>query len=267
MCSLSDAMVLGGEIFSGDKRYLMSRRSPFLALSQTLHEFEEVGIPNSMQGLQYFGHWLGDDCPAYEVLARSSHPQISSMRRPDWADAATYEAAFEQDWTGLDAFFATSMTLVRELGFNLDKRARIETLRRRLRNKYEPNRGVVFVARGASGNHRSPSNQDELIHFLAAEGVRIVFPEVDVQDVIAKCLDADVVITVEGSQARHAKYGLRHGGALLVLQPPDRFYNPHIEWTRLLGMRYGIVIGLPHGEGFRIEPEEVMQMLATLSAH
>jgi hypothetical protein len=80
---------------------------------------------------------------------------------------------------------------------------------------------------------------------------------------VADLLDARVIITVEGSQAAHGVFTLAENGSLLILQPPRRFYNPHIEWTRLLGMRYGIVIGkdVDDGAGFLIDPDEVLRMV------
>jgi capsular polysaccharide biosynthesis protein len=165
----------------------------------------------------------------------------------------------------MDACFVERLRIVRELGFNLDKALRLQKMRGRLRERYGSKPGVVYIARGPSGKQRSPLNEAELIDFLEARGVRIIHPEIGGDFMIGQTMDADVVITVEGSQACHAIYALRQGGSLLILQPPDRFYNPHVEWTRLLGMRYGIVIGIPQADTFRIEADEVWSMLELLS--
>ncbi|MFC3166518.1 hypothetical protein [Paracoccus fontiphilus] len=79
-------------------------------------------------------------------------------------------------------------------------------------------------------------------------------------------LDASVIISVEGSQACHAIYALREGGALLVLQPPDQLYSAAQEWMRTLDMNCGMVIGTAAEGGFTINPDEVLQMVDRLLA-
>jgi hypothetical protein len=110
------------------------------------------------------------------------------------------------------------------------------------------------------------SNQDEVEQAFTAAGIRIVEPGTDGEALVQNLLDAAVIVTIEGSQASHGVYTLAEGGALLILQPPERFYNPHHEWARLLGMRYGITVGQKDGPGFRIHPGEALRMIDRLMA-
>jgi hypothetical protein len=73
-----------------------------------------------------------------------------------------------------------------------------------------------------------------------------------------------MIITIEGSQAAHGVYMLQTGGSLMILQPPDRFYNPHHQWARLIGMAYGTVVGTPDGVSFHMDPGEVLDMAERL---
>jgi hypothetical protein len=258
VCELEDAVVIGGEVFSGGERYLLGRRSPWKSLSSRTDVVDMACMPNSLQGLSFFGHWLRDDCAAYELSA--DHGRTHSLRRPSWSDCADYETAFGQTWDEVDTLAARRLTLFSEIGFNADKGRRLRILRGRLRTSRRPTGGVVFLARGPSGKGRKIVNEVALIERLAAHGVRIVTPEGGGRSVIEACLDSDLIITVEGSQAAHAAYLLREGGGLLILQPPDRFYNPHLEWARLLGMTYGIVVGHSRGTGMFVAPDEVLAM-------
>ncbi len=96
--------------------------------------------------------------------------------------------------------------------------------------------------------------------------MEIITPESGRDEEIARIVDAALIISVEGSQATHSLFALREGGALLVLQPPDRFYAAPQEWMRSLDMHCGIVIGNARAEGFDIDADEVMYMADRLMA-
>lgn len=277
IATLENAVVLGGKILAGAARHFVSARSEYAALRAPMPGFDAVFTPSSMQGLRYFGHWLRDDCSAFEIARdrRDAEAQggtggeILALRRPRWDDCAVYEAGFGQSWTERDAFFARRLTCIRDIGFNLAKKRRWEVLRARLRAgraEAGPPGRIVYLKRGKSAVRRGIADEDALIARLAAAGAAIVEPETDPAALIAACLDAALIITIEGSQAAHGVYLLAEGGSLLVLQPPQRFYNPHVEWTRLMGMGYGIVVGRPDGEDMRVDPGEVLAMADRLLA-
>jgi len=266
---VDDAAVVGGEIFYGWQRHFMAAGAiPWKDLLAIEETEGPVTLANSEQGLKYFGHWLRDDCAMFDLLHGMFAQPVLSMTRPEWPDAAPYERAFGQVWDERAAFWTPSLTLVRDLGFNRQKKRQVERLRGRLREAYRPRRAgdVVYLARGASGKSRDIVNETALREALAARGVHIVIPEDGTAALVEALLDARAIITVEGSQAAHAVYTLAPGGALLILQPPERFYNPHVEWTRLLGMAYGIVIGEVRENGFHIHPDEVLAMTDRLLA-
>lgn len=262
---LGPATALGGIIITDDAtRHMLSYAPP--QLRQALNAptvIPEAVIPNSMQGLAYFGHWLGDDVSAYE--AWRDHPGLTSLPLPSWRDTASYKALFDQNWNQMPVIRADSLILLRDMGFGHAKAARYRTLRARLRQRLgaagDTTGGeVVFIRRGASGQQREIANWSALEQRLHAAGVRIVTPEGDTQALVAALLDASVIISVEGSQACHAIHTLKDGGALLVLQPPDRFYAAAQEWMRCLDMHCGMVIGHHAEDGFNIDPDEVMAM-------
>lgn len=266
---LPEATVFGGEIFSsGRSHFMVKRPRPWHALSRIEEIQTPVTLANSEQGLKYFGHWLRDDCAMYPALADEFGGTVLSMQRPSWSDATIYEHAFGQIWDDRAAFWTPELTLVRELGFNLRKQARIRELRTCLRKAHKPldPGSIIYLARGPSSASRDVANDEELRQALSAHGVKIMVPEGDGKALVETLLDARMIITVEGSQATHGTYTLAEKGALLVLQPPARFYNPHLEWVRLLDMDYGIVIGRAEGDGFHIDPNEVLTMVDKLLA-
>lgn len=263
---LEDVIIAGGQILAPGARYFLGSGSPLRALQAPLRRFDTATLVNSQQGLKYFGHWLRDDCAAFEALREE--PNLISMRRPDWPDGHVYEAAFGQAWDEVEFAHVGRLSVHRELGFNPDKARRIGRLRQKLRAAHSPrNAGrIVYIGRGAGGEARDMSNRKEMETAFDAAGIRIVRPEAGSGELIENILDADMIITVEGSQAAHGVYTLADGGALLILQPPERFYNPHHEWTQLLGMRYGITIGEKDEISYRIYPDDVFRMIDRLLA-
>lgn len=260
---IRDAILLGGEVLTPSAHHFLSSMSPYRSLFRSLEFYDEISIPNSVQGLKYFGHWLRDDCAAFE-LATEMGGQVVSLLRPSWSDCAGYESRFDQTWEEKEAFYATHLCLFRDIGFNLDKRRRLQALRARVQGQEKNEGGVVYLRRGQGGKARSIIDEPSLIEGLSARGVRIAEPEQGAEAVFRTCMGADLIITVEGSQAAHALYLLKDGGSLLVLQPPDRFYNPHFEWTRMMGMRYGIVVGEADVGGMRLHLSEIMSMAERL---
>ncbi|MDO5613177.1 MAG: glycosyltransferase family 61 protein [Paracoccus sp. (in: a-proteobacteria)] len=258
---LGPATVAGGMVFSQHGHYAISPQRPGFSQIRNAEPIDSpVVLANSAQGLKFFGHWVADDTTVFEHYR--DHPGLLSLPRPVWKDAAAYEQLFDHDWHEVAAFSTPSLTLVRELGFNLSKAERFTRLRDRMRGKIAPVQPgrIVFIRRGGSGANRDIVNWPELEPVLEQAGITILTPEDDTGEFIRQLLDASLIISVEGSQMCHAQYGIRPGGAVLVLQPPDRFYNPHHEWTRLMDIAYGFVVGRTAEGGFTIDADELLSM-------
>lgn len=260
---LGAATAIGGVLFTREARILHSKFVNASLRDTFAHTEvqEDVILASSMQGLRYFGHWLSDDVSAFEAYRH--HPGLMSLPLPAWSDAVEYRKLFEQSWRQNMIIRSRSMTVLRDLGFSRRKAARYHELRARLRKNFgaSDNSGqVVFLKRGPSGDPREIVNSKELEQRLSRAGVRIVTPEGDFGAFLRAILDASVIITIEGSQDRHAIYSLRDGGGMLTLLPPDRFYVATHEFVRCLDMHSGMVIGTSAEGGFTINPDEVLEM-------
>ncbi|MDO5647130.1 glycosyltransferase 61 family protein [Paracoccus sp. (in: a-proteobacteria)] len=259
---LGAATVLPGVIYTRSARHWFSLSVPKLA--DVLGSYERnrhTVLLNSMQGIRYFGHWLGDDTTVYE--AYRGHPDICSVHLRDWADLGFFQAAFQQNWRQHRVIDTDNLILNRNVGFSRKKTQHWHQMRDRLRQHIQPGPGagkVVYISRGASASQREISNWDALHRWLSDQNIPVVTPENDTAEFTRNILDADVIISVEGSQACHAIYNLRPGGALLILQPPDRFHSGAQEWMRPLDMHCGMVIGTQTETGFDINPDEVSAM-------
>ncbi|MBC9247873.1 glycosyltransferase family 61 protein [Paracoccus sp. 11-3] len=265
---LRDATVIGGIIFNRDAPVLHSSfvQAGLSDILRSAPVLEDTVLINSMAGLRYFGHWLGDDTSAFEAFRGQSN--VISLPLPAWDNTPVYASLFNHDWSQQMVVRSRKLTLVRDLGFSRAKADRYRTLRDRLRQNFgtvpDNRTKIVFLRRGPTGDRREIANSAELENRLAAAGVSIVTAEGDTRQLISQMLDAAVIITVEGSQSRHATYNLRDGGGMLTLLPPDRFYVAAHEWLRCLDMHSGMVIGSMAESGFTIDPDEVLAMVDQL---
>lgn len=260
---LQDALVACGAIVTRDDWFTIANGDPiYSVLWRDIEHHDRVALPNTQQGLHYFGHWLRDDCVSYERAAADGH-RILSMPRKKFGDAPIYEQAFGQDWVEVPAFRAKELHLYDDIPYSRQKAKVIAALRARARGAFKDQLGagrIVYLRRGPSGAARHVVDEDRLCDALAAAGIVVLSAEGG-SDFVPQLAGARLVIGVEGSQLAHATHLVQDGGGLLVLQPPDRFYNPHIEWARLLGISYGVVVGETAGEGsFHISAPEVLEM-------
>src|SRR5262245_64822203 len=110
-------------------------------------------------------------------------------------------------------------------------------------------------------------NEPKIIDALASRGAVVAQAEaLAAPELIAKLFGARIIISVEGSQLSHALYTLRERGGLLVIQPPDRFFNSHMDWARALGIRYAFVVGEQRGAGFHIPVDDLLRTTDKLEA-
>lgn len=225
--------------------------------------FTEAAFSDSIQGSRFFGHWLRDDC-ATNVLFPSGLPLVRPNRER-WADEEFYtELLGLRKARPIKHARIQKLTYIEDLANNSHKLARLNEHRRSVRQKIRCGPGgIVYVSRGPSARGRSIQNEAELIDALQSRGVKIVIAEgLQPSMFLQEILDAELIVSAEGSQCAHAIYALRDNGAgLITLQPHDRFYLPHLEWIRLFGFDFGVVVSKPEKGDFWIDPEEVLRTI------
>ena len=170
------ATILGTHVLTERQAYRVAPPTGPPPLLRALDELGTVRLMNTMQGMVYFGHWLGDDCPMREAF--QGDPCARSMVLRDWPDRHGYAAAFGQDWREVAHVRVADLTLYRKLGYNRDKVARIRSLRARLRaSRARPGRGgIVYLARGPGGAGRNMADREAFEAAMAAAGIRVVTP-------------------------------------------------------------------------------------------
>lgn len=224
----------------------------------------EAALSDSIQGSRYFGHWLRDDCATNLLIP--DHLPFVGLERPRWKDEDFYSGLLNlRRARSIRHARIQELTYFEDLSNNSHKLKRLKAHRASIRRKMQSGQkgGIVYLSRGPSARARMIQNEAELIGALASRGVKIVVAGgSDPSSFFQEILDADLIISVEGSQCAHAIYALRDNAAgLITLQPFDRFYLPHLEWVRLFGYDFGVVVSEREKGEFYIDPQEVLRTI------
>ncbi len=262
---VDDAFVTPKYIYAGQDRKIFSntqKNRPLMPCS----EVEYGTVVSSYHGCNYFGHWLRDDCATY-LLADDYPGALYRMATPQWADKNHYAKVFNQKWGTTDPVYCRKLSFFIDHGQNPHKAKRFRELREHIRIGKAPSikPKIVYIKRGPTAKHRKLVNEDLLIEYLEKSGVHIHHAESDLKELTTNCLDARIVISVEGSQLSHALYLLKDRGGVLVIQPPDRFFNSHLDWAQQLDMKYAFVVGDLDEDGFSVNIEEFARTLDILN--
>jgi capsular polysaccharide biosynthesis protein len=162
-----------------------------------------------------------------------------------------------------NAFFH-ELVIFDDLSQNQNKHLRFRAMGEQLLSHVNANAHPgVFILRGGTGDLRKLRNEMELAERLRdRRGFRILDPaKSDVPTIVAACAGARTVVGIEGSHLIHGVNVLPPGGSLLVLQPPNRFLCFFKYLTDRDQQNFGFVVGIPEGDGFRIDPDEVERTL------
>ena len=248
------------------QRVKIYREDPdFGAADVPMVMFDEAALRTSYVAVHFFGHWLRDDC-ATQLLAEH-YGTVLAMQTPAWPDKKAYRALLGRDYVEASRARVGRLHMFDDISQTDHKVERFRQSRAHFAavaaKRAAP--GIVFLARGAGGTARDLVNQDALIDAMIARGIDVLHAEdASVETIVAALQGARVMISVEGSQISHGLLTLADKGGVLALQPPDRFFNSHMDWSHALDMHYAVVVGTPQPGGFSIAEDELFATLDLL---
>jgi hypothetical protein len=228
-------------------------------------ELDRAALVSTWSGSKWFGAYLLDDFPM-ELLAPSetkiSLEVLAYRHEPEYRQLLDLVPQPPRIRHGK----IKQMVYYEDPGINAHKADRYRTLRARIRERMPDrtaaNGPLIYLKRGRSGDPRMLLNEDEVENLLTRMGFEIIEPSsVSVNEIVHRTMDARCVVSVEGSHKSHCIYTLADSGALVILQPPDRFALPYKDFTDALGMRCGFVVGIECEGGFRVLPDELERVL------
>ncbi|AUH63784.1 glycosyltransferase 61 family protein [Paracoccus zhejiangensis] len=266
---LDRAALLGGYVFAGGARHqmIMDRapfgpRHPRALQGDVSGDVALIGTPVSDI---YFGHYLMDDS-ATALLAQEFGTVRAPFgrRRSGWTHAHDYRRMMDINVPELGDTALGQVWLFDDIGMNSNRRQRMQQLRERLRPKHSTRSGHgVFIIRARSGQvMRHLENETELADELARRGFEIVDPmQETAADLVQRLSGSALAVSVEGSALTHAYLTMQDRGAMIAIQPPWRFDNVWKDFTDLLGMRYGFVLGEGGRDSFRVDIADVLRTI------
>ncbi len=159
---------------------------------------------------------------------------------------------------------ARKLIWVDDCGQNLAKRSRYQSLRSRVTG-FANGHDRVFLRRNPFpvGEVRRIVNGAEVEDRLVREGFHIVDTgQVTVDEMLTRCMNASMVVSVEGSHAAPAYYFARRGACLLSLYPPRRVSVLMPRLASFYGQVGAMFVGEPSAEGdsdFYVNPDELIR--------
>lgn len=219
---LRDVTWSSGHAYAGRAHLRATNTGPPLCVAR-IATLDHAAVASTHYGGRHFGHWLTDDVPLAMAAARIAEPIVPP--RELTAHQRQYLELFGLSPRPVGDARVRELTILDDLGANPDKRARWALMRARFRALApQPGHRAVMLLRGSTGVPRPLTNEREIAEHLAARGFAIVEAEKRSVPELARALaGADVVLGVEGSQLLHGVFGMAAGGAVVTLQPPDRF--------------------------------------------
>ena len=259
----SNASIFHGYVYKGAMKY------PFVDAAETWTSNENVvHLPNALvtsnaYTCRYFGHWVIESL-TLELAALHLNVSAVTPEQSFYKHQADYRNLIGLNPLPVSRARCDQLIILDDIAANRFKRERFEQIRLQIRSKLKPrhfNHGVMFLRKG-SGSNRVLVNEMEVAEFLKSQGFTVIDAEtITASEVMSEVLGAKVVIGVEGSQLTPAIYALDDSGIILALQPPDRFGTCHKEYTDLLGMRYGFLVGESVPGGFKVNIDDVAKLL------
>lgn len=229
---------------------------------------EKANLVTTFAGSRFFGPLIVDDFPL--ELNADPAENIKMVTRP---------YSHEDDYRRLLGLQATrlvvnarirNLTLYSQPAINSLRASQYRELRRRLRASMPDAKAVrapgVYLKRGDSGERRMLRNEPEIEQALTRLGFDTVEPAgMSVEEIMRRTLDAGVVVSVEGSHKSHVVLSMAERGALVVMQPPDRFSMVYKECADCIGIRFGFVVGAQASDGFAVETADLLRLLDQIS--
>jgi hypothetical protein len=266
-----DNALLADGCFYSNERYGVGRpgqrRRPIILSGG--EDFDEAQLSTDMSSELYFGHWLCDGL-CTELLAIDRKIPGLTYKRPTGLHESEYRQLLDIQGHATSLAKVKRLWVIDDRGINLNRADRFRRLRSRLRKNVRKTSlatSFVFISRGSSGVQRNLANEASITTILSGMGFDIIDPMKMTSMTIAESLlNAKVVISVEGSHSSHALLAMPPGGAILIIQPPERFLHSWKFFGDIVGLRYGFVVADPHPQGFSLEPDRLLRTLDLVMA-
>lgn len=212
-------------------------------------ESTPVLIPSNSLSSKFFGHFVHDDIPSY-YLANELNLKYCVPYQLNFPHATQFFDLLNFFIPTLSRGIKSDLYIASDFSQNSHKASRYHKVRQLLRSNQPPratsSSKCVYIKRGRTGSPRILINEDILIDRLSNKGWDIIDPaQLNLSTIFEQLLDAKVVLSVEGSALAHSIFTISIDGALIVLQPPQRFTCIYKGIMDSIGIKFGFYVCAP----------------------
>ncbi|NER79800.1 MAG: glycosyltransferase family 61 protein [Leptolyngbya sp. SIO1D8] len=263
---LKSAYLANGYLYKSALKTTLTSDKESLFLSNPYEKIDHAVLTSSYCGNVYFGHFIFDELPLTLAAKKLGKP-ISTYREKFYHESE-YRVLLNLYSHPVSQASFKEIIVIDDVSWNDYKVERIESMRSRLRELIPTkNPKGVYYRRGTSGSSRLLINEAEVENFLAKKGFIILDPQKSsAQEILKESMEAEIIVGVEGSQLAPGLLSVKNEGAILTLQPPNRFNNIYKDRADPLNIIYGFLVGLPIDNGFKINLEELDKTLDLISS-
>jgi len=250
-----NALLVDGTVYvQGGFEGIASRSKRLIVLDRAC-EYSDALICADIGSDMFFGRWLCDSL-AKELLARELGLQPINQSNAARIHENGYRSLLELDADSPDVARIDNLLIVDDRGYNEDHVRRFRELRSRLR-KHASCTGptLIYLSRGRIAvPGRAIHNDMEMEATLFSLGFTIIHPEdMTPEEVHGALENARIVVAVEGSALAHAQVAMLQGGALVAIQPSNRFSTAHKSVAEAAGLRFGYVVAQADQNGLTVD--------------
>lgn len=266
-----NAVMVDGHIFTMSMVHPIAHRPLPGVVARAAEEVRSAALGTSEYGNKYFGHWFCDDVPM-TLTARQFgdvYGHVNSDNRLI-GHQGRYAELFDWRIRLVENAFFRELMIIDWSPMTPRQNDRFSQMRTRLGfDAAAPTHPGVMLLRHRSGQERVLDNEADIAEVARSRGFRVLDPLASpVDELVAACANARVVMGVEGSQLAHGFLPMiAPGGTLLTFQPPFKFDHFWKGRCDCIGARYAFVVGAQTAEaGFRVDVDQVQRMLDRLQA-
>jgi len=258
-----DAFLADGTIYvRGGYAAITARRRRPLIVDQA-EEYSNAMLCADMGSDLFFGRWLCDAL-AKELLASELGLVPINQSHPMRIHEEGYRRIL-----GLQAHLPNvariqNLLLVDDRGYNQHHAGRFLELRARMRAQAGVSGPeMVYLARGQLAvSGRAIQNAPAVEAMLRSLGFTILYPEeMSAAEIQAALSHARVLIAVEGSALAHAQLTMPTGGAMIVIQPSNRFSTAHKSAAEFADIRFGYLVAKAEEEGLTVDIKRLCETI------
>jgi len=261
---LNEAKLLSGFVYKNEFRSKLSNNKESVFNSFGILKEENEGLlVSTWASNTYFGHWIHDECIRVIAAQDMGVSSYCTDQRP-YSHQSGYEKIFNLSSLPVKRAIFKKLIILSDATLNNYRQKRLLQLRNLVFSSVVSNKNnYIYIKRGTSGaSGRSLVNENLLIEQLTQFGFVIIEPEkLSAYEVMQECLNAKIIMGIEGSSLVHGFLGMHSEGTLVALVPEYQFNNPFQNYCSSIGLRYGFLVGKEVRGGFNIDLDDMSDLL------